>query len=54
MGWQHFFSPQLEVRPEISYWQSIGAKAFNSSTVNGIAGNKNATTMFAMDAIIHF
>ncbi|HMA49405.1 MAG TPA: outer membrane beta-barrel protein [Magnetospirillaceae bacterium] len=54
LGWQHFFSPQLEIRPEISYWQSIGAKAFNSSLVNGIAGNKNATTMFAMDAIIHF
>jgi hypothetical protein len=54
LGWQHFFSPQLEIRPEISYWQSIGVKAFNASPPQGIAGNKKATAMFAADAILHF
>jgi hypothetical protein len=54
LGWQHWLSPQIELRPEISYWQSIGAKAFNGSASQGIPGDKNATTMFAADAILHF
>lgn len=54
LGWEHWLSPQIELRPEISYWQSIGANAFNASPTQGIPGNKNATTMFAADAIIHF
>jgi Putative beta-barrel porin-2, OmpL-like. bbp2 len=47
LGWQHWFSPQFVIRPEISYWASDGAPAFNG-------GTKNDTFMFAMDAIIHF
>jgi hypothetical protein len=47
LGWQHWFSPQFVIRPEISYWRSDGAPAFNG-------GTKNDTFMFAMDAIIHF
>ena len=47
LGWQHWFSPQLVVRPELSYWHSDGANAFNG-------GTKSDTFMLAMDAIIHF
>lgn len=47
LSWQHYYSPQFEVRPEISYWHSEGAPAFNG-------GTKNDMFMFAADAIIHF
>jgi hypothetical protein len=47
LSWQHWLSPQIVVRPEISYWHSDGAPAFNG-------GTKNDMFMFAMDAIIHF
>jgi Putative beta-barrel porin-2, OmpL-like. bbp2 len=47
LGWQHFYSPQVEVRPEIGYYQSNGAKAFN-------VGTKNYTLIGAADLIWHF
>jgi hypothetical protein len=47
VSWQHFYSPQFEIRPEISYWHSDGAAAFNG-------GTKNDMFMLAMDAIVHF
>ncbi len=51
LGWQHFFSPQFEVRPEISYWHSEGGTGFTGA-FNG--GTKADMFMFAMDAIVHF
>jgi len=54
LGWQHWFSPQLEVRPEIDWDRSIDAKAFNGNSNAGIAPNKNYTVLFAADAILHF
>ncbi|HTR88381.1 MAG TPA: outer membrane beta-barrel protein [Reyranella sp.] len=47
LGWQHFFSPQFEIRPEVSFWHAEGYPAFN-------AGTKNDMFMLAMDAIVHF
>jgi hypothetical protein len=47
LGWQHWFSPQLEVRPEIGYWHSNGANTFNG-------GTKNWTFLAAGDTIFHF
>ncbi|MEA2730870.1 MAG: hypothetical protein QOF70_5345 [Acetobacteraceae bacterium] len=47
LGWQHWYSPQIEVRPEIGYYQSNGAKAFN-------AGTRNYTLIGASDLIFHF
>ncbi|MGD0107326.1 MAG: outer membrane beta-barrel protein [Rhodopila sp.] len=47
LGWQHWYSPQVEVRPEIGYYQSNGAKAFN-------VGTKNYTLIGASDIILHF
>ena len=34
IGWQHWFSPQVELRPEVTYYRSLDANAFN--------GNSNA------------
>jgi Putative beta-barrel porin-2, OmpL-like. bbp2 len=53
-GWQHWLSPQIEFRPEIDYYRSISAKAFNGNANAGIAPTKNYTVIGAMDVIIHF
>lgn len=47
VGWQHWYSPQVEVRPEIGYYQSNGAKAFN-------VGTKSYALIGASDLIWHF
>jgi hypothetical protein len=47
LGWQHWYSPQVEVRPEIGYYRSNGANAFNG-------GTKNYTFIGAADMIFHF
>jgi hypothetical protein len=54
VGWQHWLSPQLEFRPEIGYYRSVDAKAFNGNVNAGIAPDKNYTVIGAMDVIIHF
>ena len=46
-GWQHWLSPQIEFRPEVGYYHSNGAKAFNG-------GTKDFTWMAAGDVILHF
>jgi hypothetical protein len=56
-SWQHWFSPQVTIRPEITYWRSIGTAAFNGSTEGPggpIAANRKSTEMFAADLIFHF
>lgn len=47
IAWQHWFSPQLEVRPEFGYYHSYGGDAFNG-------GTKNFTLIGAADIIVHF
>ena len=54
LGWQHWLSPQIEFRPEIDYYRSISAKAFNGNSNAGIAPDKNYTVVGAMDMIVHF
>jgi hypothetical protein len=54
LGWQHWLSPQIEMRPEIGYYRSIGADAFNGNSNAGIAPNKNYTVIGAADLIVHF
>ena len=46
-GWQHWFSPQVEIRPEIAWYHSLDKPAFDN-------GNKHAITIFASDLIWHF
>jgi hypothetical protein len=47
LGWQHWYSPQVEIRPEIGYYHSNGANAFN-------VGTKNFALIGAGDLIWHF
>jgi hypothetical protein len=47
LGWQHWWSPQLEARPEIGYYRSNGANAFNG-------GTRDYTVLLAGDLIMHF
>jgi hypothetical protein len=53
-GWQHWFSPQVEIRPEIAYYHSLDAPAFNGNSNAGIAPNKRNETILAADIIWHF
>jgi Putative beta-barrel porin-2, OmpL-like. bbp2 len=54
IGWQHWFSPQIEIRPEVSYYKSLNANAFNGNANFGIAPNKSTALVGAADIIIHF
>ncbi len=54
IGWQHWFSPQIEVRPEVTYYRSFQANAFNGNSNLGIAPNKNWEVIAAGDLIWHF
>ena len=48
------FPDGITLRPEISYWRSIGTPAFNGNSIKGIAANKRDVGMFAADIIFHF
>ena len=62
VGWQHWLSPQIEFRPEVSYYNSLNAPAFNgnfnfnTAGLNGpiIAPTKNYAIIAESDVIIHF
>jgi Putative beta-barrel porin-2, OmpL-like. bbp2 len=62
LGLQHWFSPQVELRPEVTYYRSLDANAFNGNFNNSpaaaggpaIAPNKNYAVIGAMDLIWHF
>jgi hypothetical protein len=54
IGWQHWFSPQIEIRPEVSYYKSLDANAFNGNANLGIPANKNFAIIGSADMIIHF
>jgi Putative beta-barrel porin-2, OmpL-like. bbp2 len=54
IGWQHWFSPQIEIRPEFSFYRSLNGPAFNGNPNLGIAPNKNTALIGSADIIIHF
>jgi Putative beta-barrel porin-2, OmpL-like. bbp2 len=54
LGWQHWLSPQIEIRPEVSFYKSLDADAFNGNSNLGIAPNKNTALIGAADIIVHF
>ena len=57
LGWQHWFSPQIELRPELAYYASLDAPAFNgnfNALPAPIAPTKNYAWIAAMDLIFHF
>jgi hypothetical protein len=54
-SWQHWLSPQIELRPEIGYYRSLQADAFNGNgAVGTVPPNKNWAVIAASDLIIHF
>ncbi len=52
LGWQHWLSPQVELRPEVTYYRSLNANAFNIGLYT--ANPKNNETVLAGDIIWHF
>ena len=54
VGWQHWLSPQVEMRPEVGYYRSIDGVAFNGSPSRFQAPNKNYTVFAGGDIILHF
>jgi Putative beta-barrel porin-2, OmpL-like. bbp2 len=54
IGWQHWLSPQIEMRPEIDLDHSIDHPAFNGDSLHGIAPDKDFALVFAGDIIAHF
>ena len=54
VGVQHWFSPQIEVRPEIAYYSSLDRPAFNGDSASGLAPNKSYEAVASGDLIIHF
>lgn len=54
LGIQHWFSPQIEMRPEVAYYRSIDGAAFNGNAALGIAPDKNHQLVLSGDVILHF
>jgi hypothetical protein len=61
IGWQHWMSPQVELRPEVSYYHSLDANAFNGNPNAAecppcavIAPTRNYSVIASMDMIWHF
>jgi len=56
IGWQHWLSPQIEFRPEVTYYRSLDAPAFNGNfnAIPTIAPTKNYALVGAADVIWHF
>ncbi|MBV8684588.1 MAG: outer membrane beta-barrel protein [Caulobacteraceae bacterium] len=54
VGWQHWLSPQIELRPELVYYHSANQPAFNGNSNLGIAPDKKTQLVAAGDLIIHF
>jgi hypothetical protein len=54
LSWQHWLSPQIEMRPEIAYYRSYQAPAFNGNSNAGIAPDRNWAVVAASDIIVHF
>jgi hypothetical protein len=54
IGWQHWLSPQIEFRPEVSYYKSLNGPAFNGNANEGILPTKSWCVIASSDVIIHF
>jgi hypothetical protein len=54
LGWQHWLSPQIEFRPEIGYYKSLDAPAFNGNSNAGVAPDRASLFVVASDVIFHW
>ncbi|PRC90801.1 outer membrane beta-barrel protein [Solimicrobium silvestre] len=53
IGWQHWLSPQIELRPEIAYYHA-DLPAFNGNSNRGISPDKKSETILSGDIIFHW
>jgi hypothetical protein len=54
IGWQHWFSPQVYIRPEFTYYRSLDAPAFNGDANAGVAPTSSNAFIAAVDIIWKF
>jgi hypothetical protein len=55
LSWQHWMSPQVEIRPEIGYYRSLNNPAFNGNGAVGTAApDRDWEIIAAGDVIWHF
>jgi len=57
VGWQHWWSPQIEARPELAFYHSFNAPAFNANANDQSArfpANKSNEVILSGDIIWHF
>jgi hypothetical protein len=54
LGWQHWLSPQIELRPEVTYYHAANQDAFDGNSNLGIAPTKRTAVIGAGDIIWHF
>jgi opacity protein-like surface antigen len=47
MGWQHWFTPTITIRPEVAFYNSLKTPAFEN-------GTKSHATIFSADIIWHY
>ena len=47
MGWQHWFSPTVMIRPEVAFYNSLNTPAFSN-------GTQSHATIFSADLIWHY
>ena len=54
LGWQHWLSPQIELRPEVTWYHSANQNAFNGNSNLGVAPDRKTEVVAAGDIIVHF
>jgi len=54
IGSQHWFSQHIAILPEISFYRSLNAPAFNGNFNLGIPQTKNVALIGSADIIVHF
>jgi hypothetical protein len=52
IGWQHWFSPTVMVRPELAVYNALDRKAFNRNGQGNIASGPNSGGANAMSELI--
>jgi hypothetical protein len=54
IGWQHWLSPQIEMRPEVTWYHAANQDAFNGNSNIGIAPDRKTEVVASGDIILHF
>jgi hypothetical protein len=54
LGWQHWLSPQIEMRPEVAYYKALDSEVFNANPFLGLPPTRNYAVIGAADIIWHF